>query len=759
MGTLKRLIPALALLLGCSWVDSRAAPATLTSLRAAHALSNAEASQELPALFEATVTYYRNDDTDLLVQDGGDAIYVNYKPGAGLAAGDRVLVTGKTHDSFRPMINGESVKFLHHGIPPAPLSAGFEQLNSAELDCKRVTLRAVVRSADIVGTPDLREIYLQTVMPGGYVDVAVNSTDASVLKGLLDAEVQITGVATAKFDERMELAGSRIDVQQLGDLKVIHPSSTPADLVPFTPMEDVYANYRVTDDSRRVRIRGTLTYFQPGSTVVIQNGSKSMWVRTRTSQHLTIGDLVEVSGFPELRNEYPTLSMAEVRDAGIKAPVAPLRVNWDELVFGGNAFKLVTTEGRLVRQVREPALDEYVLEAQGHLFSAVYRHPADDSKRTSPPLARLPLGAKIGVTGIGMFYTPDPFNGPVASSIQLRSDADIVVLDGPPLLNMRNLLLVAAGLVVIVCVFAARGLALERKVRRETAIWATVERWRSGVLEDINRARPIAEIIVRITGLLSFKLQGTPCWCQLAGGETLGNCPADRAASRLLVIRHEIPSHSGAALGTIFAGIDPRSKLRETGPDALFNAAQLVALAIETGGLYSDLVHRSEFDLLTDTHNRFSLEQRLDKLLESTRRQDAIFGLIYIDLDDFKQVNDSYGHRIGDLYLQEVAVRMKRQLRPGDMLARLGGDEFAIVVPAVRSRIDVEEITYRLERSFDDPFELEGNSLRGTASVGIAVYPEDGSTRDTLLGAADAAMYRAKNARRQASEEAARERA
>src|ERR1700675_3389512 len=148
MCAMKYLIPALVLLAGWAGTDCRAAEATLTTLRAVHALSNAEASRELPAVFESTVTYYRNDDTDLFVQDGGEAIFVNYKPGAGFAAGDRVLVTGKTHDSFRPMINPESVKFLHHGKSPAPLSAGFEQLNSAELDCKRVTLRAVVRSAD-----------------------------------------------------------------------------------------------------------------------------------------------------------------------------------------------------------------------------------------------------------------------------------------------------------------------------------------------------------------------------------------------------------------------------------------------------------------------------------------------------------------------------------------------------------------------------------------------------------------------------------
>ena len=89
--------------------------------------------------------------------------------------------------------------------------------------------------------------------------------------------------------------------------------------------------------------------------------------------------------------------------------------------------------------------------------------------------------------------------------------------------------------------------------------------------------------------------------------------------------------------------------------EALAMGAGLATLAIETRRLYSDLIHRSEFDLLTDIQNRFSLEKQLDSLIEEARLTAGIFGLIYIDLDDFKLVNDRYGHHVGDLYLQEAA--------------------------------------------------------------------------------------------------------
>jgi diguanylate cyclase (GGDEF)-like protein len=113
------------------------------------------------------------------------------------------------------------------------------------------------------------------------------------------------------------------------------------------------------------------------------------------------------------------------------------------------------------------------------------------------------------------------------------------------------------------------------------------------------------------------------------------------------------------------------------------------------------------------------------------------------------QVNDLYGHRLGDLYLQEAALRMKRQLRSEDSLARLGGDEFAVLLPVVRSIMDVEEIAQRLERCFDEPIFLEDHVLHGAASVGIALYPRDGTTKDDLLNVADTAMYEAKNGKLQ----------
>jgi diguanylate cyclase (GGDEF)-like protein len=512
-------------------------------------------------------------------------------------------------------------------------------------------------------------------------------------------------------------------------------------------MDEIIGNYHVDDLSRRVRIHGTITFYQPGTALVVQSGAKSIWVATKREEPLRVGSEADVTGFPDTRSGFLALENGEVQQTDVYAPIAPRPVTRSDLTSSKNIFDLVSIEGQVVAQIRESAQDEYVLVADGQVFSAIYRHSGLDGER-SAPMKYVPLGSRVRVTGICNLENSNPFGREVPFDILLRTPDDIVVVAQPSLLNIRNLILVVCGLLLVVFAVLGRGWALERKVRRQTAALAHIEHRRSQILEDINGSRPLAEIIEEITELASFQLHGAPCWCQIADGARLGNCPAQLTALR--VVQCEIPARSGLPLGAIFAAFDPLTKPSGIELETLSAAVGLATLAIETRRLYSDLLHRSEFDMLTDIHNRFSLEKQLDAQIEQARQNAGIFGLVYIDLDGFKQVNDLYGHHIGDLYLQEVALRMKRALRPHDLLARLGGDEFAVLLPKVRNRADVEEIAQRLEYSFKAPLTLEGHALKCAASFGIALYPEDGATREALLSIADAAMYAVKNSRKQA---------
>ncbi|MGA8085761.1 MAG: GGDEF domain-containing protein [Terracidiphilus sp.] len=751
---LRSLILALVVVASSISVALGAEPGTLTSLGAVHALTNAEASHALPVACEATVVYSRAYENLLFVQDGDAALFVNAPTTAALHPGDRIAIQGKTQASFRPLVVASAITLLQHGALPKPVPATFDALNRAEYDSRLVTVRAKVRAADLVvsAVAPLRSARLQLIMDGGHIEANVDSDDETALKGLLDDEIEITGVAAGKFDDKMQQTGTVLYVSKLADIKTLKDAHTKFWSLPITPMDQIHSSYHVQDRSRRVQVLGTITYYEPGSAVVLQEGSKSLWISTQTRDPLRIGDHAVASGFPETRDRLLTLTDSEILDTKIPAPIKPQPATWEQLALWssskpiGHQNDLVSIDGQVVGEVRVASRDEYVLSAKGRLFSAIYGHPRTIS--TLAPMLQIPLGAKVRVTGIcsidGTAINPGQ---EVPFDILMRSIDDIEVIARPSLLNVRNLTLLVGLLLVLFLSAGTRSLVIERRVRRQNAAAAYSERRRSRILEDINGSRPLAEILEQITELASFRLRSAPCWCQIVDGAFLGNCPQDLNAFRMAC--EPIPARSGPPLGTMNAAFDPLAKPGDKESEILSAAAAMATLAIETRRLYSDLQHRSEFDLLTAIHNRFSLENYLDMQIEAARQTAGIFGLIYIDLNDFKQVNDVYGHKVGDMYLQEVAIRMRHQLRPADMLARLGGDEFAVVLPLVHGRREVEEIVQRLEHSFDDPFSFDGYVLQGSASAGIALYPNDGKTRDSLLSAADAAMYVAKQTKKE----------
>jgi len=735
-----------------------AAPAPITTLRAIHALTNAEASQGIPVAFEATVVYSRGYENLLFVQDGDVAIFVRPPTAAQLAPGDRILVRGTPSESFRPIVIAESVTLLHHDPPPKPVPATFDELIRAQRDCMLVTVHAFVRAAYSVVSPvaPVRSTRLEMLTDGGQIEAYVDSDDASAIKDLLDAEVEVTGIAAGKFDDKMQQTGVVLYVSSLAEITILHRAGASPWSLPVTPMDQILAVYHVRDLTPRVRVQGTITYYQPGSAIVLQNDSKSLWIATYTSEPLKIGDQADATGFPEAHDRLLALTDGEIQDSHIFKPVTPQPATWRQLAFwssnkpDGHQNDLVSIEGQVATQVREASQDEYVLISDGRLFTAIYRHPP--ATNSSLPMMQIPLGSRIRVTGICALVDVNMINPgqEVPFNIQLRSLDDIVVVGRPSLLNVHNLILLVGLMLVLVLAVGARAWVVERKVRRQNAESAYIEHRRSHILEDINGSRPLAEIIEQITELVSFKLRGTPCWCQIVNGAQLGNCPPKLASFR--IVHQQIPARSGPPLGMIYASFDPAAKLRANESETLSMAAGLATLAIETRRLYSDLQRRSEFDLLTNIHNRFSLEKYLDEQIVESRQNAGIFGLIYVDLNEFKQVNDLYGHNVGDLYLQEVALRMSRQLRAVDMLARLGGDEFAVLLPKIRNRPEVEEIALRLERCLDGPFAAEGYVVHGSASVGIALYPEDGTTKDSVFSAADAAMYVNKHIRRECTD-------
>jgi diguanylate cyclase (GGDEF)-like protein/PAS domain S-box-containing protein len=154
--------------------------------------------------------------------------------------------------------------------------------------------------------------------------------------------------------------------------------------------------------------------------------------------------------------------------------------------------------------------------------------------------------------------------------------------------------------------------------------------------------------------------------------------------------------------------------------------------------------HLAHHDILTGLHNRFSMEVRLEQAIASTRREQQRLGLLFIDLDRFKNINDSLGHQVGDKLLIEVAGRLKDCVRDSDIVARIGGDEFVVVLVAIKDNSHAAVVAENILRQVARQYEVDGNVINTSPSIGISIYPDDGTAVDDLMKAADVAMYHAK---------------
>jgi diguanylate cyclase (GGDEF)-like protein/PAS domain S-box-containing protein len=164
--------------------------------------------------------------------------------------------------------------------------------------------------------------------------------------------------------------------------------------------------------------------------------------------------------------------------------------------------------------------------------------------------------------------------------------------------------------------------------------------------------------------------------------------------------------------------------------------------------LQDRMAHLAHHDQLTGLPNRFLFLDRLNQILHHSKRRDTTFAVFYLDLDDFKAVNDTHGHAVGDQLLVAVGQRLLGCVRESDTVARLGGDEFTVLLTDIRGIPDVERIAEMILQAIHNPFLLGKVECNVGISIGIAMFPLDGLEADPLLSAADMALYKVKNAGR-----------
>jgi diguanylate cyclase (GGDEF)-like protein len=250
-------------------------------------------------------------------------------------------------------------------------------------------------------------------------------------------------------------------------------------------------------------------------------------------------------------------------------------------------------------------------------------------------------------------------------------------------------------------------------------------------------------------------------------GVRAGDCSGMRAAARIReadpALEIVLCTGSSAIDPLEFGGlVPPEDKLSHLPSASAASEVRQMLIALASKWLAERRVVRlAYFDSLTELPNREQFRNRLSSAIERARQQSQLLALLYLDLDKFKAVNDTFGHAAGDELLRAVASRLRNSLRvddgvgycggviarPGDV-ARLGGDEFTVMLADLRHSRDAALVAQRLIDAIRQPVRIAGNSwVSVTPSVGIAVYPKDGTDGETLLRNADAAMYSTKGKR------------
>jgi len=263
----------------------------------------------------------------------------------------------------------------------------------------------------------------------------------------------------------------------------------------------------------------------------------------------------------------------------------------------------------------------------------------------------------------------------------------------------------------------------------------TLERNQHHVLEMIASGSSLKQVFEGVRDLVRSRIENMDCSIH-PGTPTVED-------QRPGLVRRYICASSSEPVGWIDFGYTVFGPCKCDLEKTMAIAIRLASVGIESANAQERLSYLAHHDSLTGLPNRLHFQESLDGASDRANKSAEGFALLYIDLDRFKQVNDRCGHRMGDLYLQELSNRFRSCIRKGDLLARLGGDEFAAILPGANSGA-TERIVNALHLSLSKTLFIEEFQFQPSASVGFSLYPDSGTDAESLLRAADEAMYVAK---------------
>lgn len=768
--------------------QAHSARTPLTSIQAVRHLTSVEAAHAMPVDVTGVVTYSNSAEGDLFIQQGDSWIYVQPDKKYSVAPGSRVEVRGTTGASYTTQILASSVQVTGQAPLPQPAFLTYQEAVNRANDCRYVTMQGIVRAASHQTTAG-SSLYLLRMEDGGQmVDVVVRDYPQFSPTRLLDSPVRVTGALGGTFDVTNDrILELRLNVSSSREIQLLHAGGTGMATEKLMPIAALLRSNELLKVRHRVYTSGTVTLYDPGENLVIQDGNSGLLVKTRQTDPVSIGQQVEVTGFATAMDGVAGLDSGQFFIVPGGTAIEPHAIRFADAMTGLYDNRLVSIEGRVISQTRQSHLDTIVLDSGGSAFSVIFRKRPSDVD----PFPTYPAGTRIRATGVCTVHVRGFWGAVESFQVQVRSPRDIAVVAKASWWTLTHLYVVTSSILGFALLALIWGLRMrwrllnkEKQLRQKSeqealrlSTMARMEQQRSHILELINSFQPLPIVLTEIqayadqmwagvrgyTHLLEhrrLKLM-TPRYLEAKAAarledvnpsQSLEPC-AEAVRSRglvgpnppLNVWSRPILSSRGEVLGTMTfegTGGDPLPLNRE----AFEFGCNLAAIAIDNRRLYEDVLHRSEHDQLTGLANRTLLQKNLEEVIEKANRSHCYAALLYLDLDDFKNVNDSYTHRVGDAYLIEVAQRFKTCLRDCDTLGRIGGDEFIVLLANLQAPDTALRIAERLVFAMSEPFAIEGHTITGAVSIGLALYPSSSSSAIEIVQKADREMYAAKRA-------------
>jgi diguanylate cyclase (GGDEF)-like protein len=778
--------------------------ATLTTALAVRQLPLAAARRGYAVRLRAVVTYFDPGNHLLFVQDRTDGIFVQTSGTAKLSlrAGDAVEITGATVASFAPDVVADSILVLGHPGLPAPKTAKFGSANWGREDCHWLEIGGIVQHV-AQGTGDT----LLTLALGKAMYSAHVLAPPAALAHLLDAEVSLRGVCGAIFNGKHQMLGIQMYVPGADCIRVVGAPHPDPFSMPATPVADLLRFSRARDMGHRVRMRGTVTYPNRSGPTWIRDSTGGVMIQDHETAALAAGDLVDVVGFPVIAGFGPALRGAQVKYLQSGAPPAPVRITAAEAIKGDFDGQLVQIEGKLVDQLQLPAQQVLTVASGEVIFNADL--PVRGAGQPLKPGTRLRLTGICSVHAEPSFDLIPPltfrlllrFPADIAIISRppwLTASRVVPILAGAALLMLAAL--AWAALLrkrVRTQTFALRAQTFQlqaanqgtRDALRKACDAESLEVDSNRILEMIARDEPVDLILDRIAEAVALHSEGAVCaillgaphgprlcvvpampadWLQVLAGIDIRSvsftpelrAPAQFSDDPAWVDFIDSQRHSrfrtfcsapivvdGATAGVIAAFFRNERRFADAHGVQLGLWCNIAALALERRRLHDQLSFRAQHDGLTGLPNRALLYERLEQEIARAACAGGLLGLIYLDLDGFKQINDTHGHDAGDAVLQEAARRMTQVVRREDTVARLGGDEFVVLLPMLARREDAQQVADKIAAAMREPILWHRQRLSVGACAGIGIWPLDGEKPDPLLRFADAQMYGQKRRR------------